>query len=265
MLGAIAGDIIGSVHEFTRNDNPDFELFTERSSPTDDSLLTCAVAAACLEGAGRYHEHLLETFDAAERSRSLPPIGPGWGTGFAAWARDREPAGRDSCGNGAAMRVSAIGWLHDDDAVILREAERSALPSHAHPEGIRGARCTALCVAVARRTRDPAAVRTVAEGFYGKLPRVADLRKGHVYDETCQVCVPAALALACESPSFEATVRAACSIRGDADTLAAIAGSVAEGLHGIPEPIAREARSRLARGYPEAERQLAVALEARGR
>lgn len=265
MIGAIAGDIIGSVHEFTGNENPGFPLFAERSSPTDDSLLTCAVAAACLEGKGRYREHLLDAYEAANRASAGAPIGPGWGMGFAAWADARGPCGRDSFGNGSAMRVSAIGWLLDDRDVILAEAERSALPSHAHPEGIRGACCVALCVATARLTRDAAAVRRIAESFYGDLPGIAAIRRDHRYNETCQGCVPEAVAIACASADFESAIRGACSIRGDADTLAAIAGSIAEGLHGVPPPIAREARSRLRRWYPHAERQLAEALARVGR
>lgn len=260
MIGAIAGDIIGSVHEFTDNADPDFPLFAPTASPTDDSLLTCAVAAACLEGAGRYREHLLDAYEAANRVSDSVPIGPGWGMGFAAWADARGPSGRDSFGNGSAMRVSAIGWLLDDREAILAEAERSALPSHAHPEGIRGARCVALCVATARLTRDPAAVRRAAGEFYGQLPEIAAIRRDHRYNETCQGCVPEALAIACAAPDYESAVRLACSIRGDADTLAAIAGAVAEGLHGVPRAIAREARSRLRRWYPHAERQLAAAL-----
>lgn len=263
MLGAIAGDIIGSVHEFARNADPSFPLFVDRSSPTDDSLLTCAVGAACLEGKGRYREHLLEAYDLASAATPGAPIGPGWGSGFAAWAEAREPDGRMSHGNGSAMRVSAIGWLMDDPEAILREAERSALPSHADPEGIRGAQCVALCVAVARLTRDATAVRAAAARFYGELPDPERVRAEHRYNETCPGCVPDALALACDSRDYESAVRAACSIRGDADTLAAIAGAVAEGLHGVPHPIAAEARSRLGRWYPPAARQLSAFLARR--
>lgn len=265
MLGAIAGDIIGSVHEFTGNADPCFPLFVGRSSPTDDSLLTCAVGAACLEGRGRYREHLLEAYETGSASGRAAPIGPGWGLGFAAWAEAGDPDGRRSHGNGSAMRVSAIGWLLDDPDAILGEAERSALPSHADPEGIRGAQCVALCVAIARLTRDAGAVRAAAGRFYGELPDPARVRAEHAYNETCQGCVPDALALACASRDFESAIRDACSIRGDADTLAAIAGAVAEGLHGIPAAIAEEARTRLRRWYPGSERQLAAFLRRTGR
>lgn len=250
MLGAIAGDIIGSVHEFTGNRREDFPLFTERSSPTDDSLLTCAVASACLGGEGRYREHLVEAYRRAEDGPRLAPLPPSWGSGFGDWASAGGSRRNDSLGNGAAMRVSAVAWAFADAASVRREARLSALPSHAHPEGVRGAQCAALAVFVARTTRDPAEVRRVAESLYGSLPSLPRLRREHTYDETCPVCVPAAMTLAIETDSYEACVRAACSLGGDADTLAAIAGAVAEGLWGIPPEIAAPAMDRLRLAYP---------------
>lgn len=256
MLGAVAGDIIGSVHEFSENEDPDFALFVARSGPTDDSLLTCAVARACLRGDGDYRRELLATFRRAERSPPPGAMAPGWGLGFAEWAASEAIPGRLSFGNGAAMRVSPIAWAWSTEADVLREAENSALPSHAHPEGVRGAQATALAVLVARLSRDPDAVREVARRFYPSLPSADAVRREHRYDESCQRCVPAALALACEAPDYETTVRWACSVRGDADTLAAIAGAVAEGLHGVPDAIAREAGHRLRSAYPWAARTL---------
>jgi ADP-ribosylglycohydrolase len=260
MIGAIAGDIIGSVHEFTRNRRDDFPLFTEQSSPTDDSLLTCAVAGACLDGDRRYGPRLVEAFRLAEAGPRLAPLGPSWGSGFSDWASEGGTRRNRSLGNGAAMRVAALAWAFSDARSVQREARLSALPSHAHPEGIRGAQCAALATFVARTSRDRAAVRRVAERFYGPLPTWERLRRDHAYDETCPVCVPAALAIALETNGYEACVRAACSIGGDADTLAAIAGAVAEGLWGVPHPIAEAARARLASAYPWAAR-----LEARAR
>lgn len=250
MLGAIAGDIIGSVHEFASNTRDDFPLFTDRSSPTDDSLLTCAVAEACLAGSTDYRSHILDGFRRAEHGPRTAPLGPAWGTGFRQWADEGGSAIRESYGNGAAMRVSAIGWAMRSRAQVLRHARLSALPSHAHPEGVRGARCAALAVFVARTTRDPSRVRAVAEEFYGPLPGLDELRSSHGYDESCQACVPAAMAMAVGTASFEACVRLACSIRGDADTLAAISGAVSEALWGVPPEIEAEALSRLGRHYP---------------
>lgn len=256
MLGAIAGDIIGSVHEFTRNRRDDFTLFVERSSPTDDSLLTCAVALACLDASVGYAGRLVEAYRLAESSPGGAPLDPSWGNGFRDWASEGGARSGDSLGNGAAMRVSAIAWAHDDERDVLRQARLSALPSHAHPEGVRGAQCAALATFVARTTRDPARVRQAAERFYGPLPSLDQLRREHRYDETCPVCVPAAMAIAAETAGYEACVRAACSIGGDADTLAAIAGGVSEALWGVPAPIAEEARRRLDVAYPWAARVL---------
>lgn len=260
MIGAVAGDIIGSVHEFSSNTRDDFPLFAERSSPTDDSLLTCAVAEACLAGSSDYRAHILGGFRRAEEGPRTAPLGPAWGTGFRQWAEEGGVEARRSFGNGAAMRVSAIGWALRTRPEVLRHARLSALPSHAHPEGIRGARCAALAVFVARTTRDPDEVRRAAEEFYGPLPSLDQLRSSHAYDESCQVCVPAAMALAAGTDSFEACVRLACSIRGDADTLAAISGAVSEALWGIPPDVEAEALSRLDRHYPWA---AAVARRAR--
>jgi len=250
MLGAIAGDIIGSVHEFTRNRREDFPLFVRSSSPTDDSLLTCAIAQACLDGSEAYAERLVEAYRRTAASPGSAALDPSWGTGFADWASGGGVGRGDSLGNGAAMRVSAVAWAHDKPDEVLRQARLSALPSHGHPEGVRGAQCAALAAFVARTTRDPKKVRRVAEDFYGTLPTLGQLRRDHRYDETCPVCVPAAMALAVETPDYESCVRAACSIGGDADTLAAIAGAVSEGLWGVPEPVASEALARLGAAYP---------------
>jgi ADP-ribosyl-[dinitrogen reductase] hydrolase len=250
MIGAIAGDIIGSVHEFTRNRCADFPLFVQASSPTDDTLLTCAVARACLDRSADYRGRILEAFRLAESRPCAASIGPGWGVGFRDWASEGGPGVRESFGNGAAMRVSAVGWSFGSREEVLAQARLSALPSHAHPEGVRGAQCAALAVFLARTTGDPSAVRRATEAFYGHLPGLDGLRRGHVYDESCQVCVPAALAIATETRDYESCVRAACSIGGDADTLAAIAGAVAEALWGVPPAIAAEAMARLEACYP---------------
>lgn len=250
MLGAIAGDIIGSVHEFSRNERDDFELFVPASSPTDDSLLTAAVARAVLRGDRDYRPYLLEAFVDAKRHAGKAPLSPAFGAGFAEWAESGGGHDNDSLGNGAAMRVSPVAWAFADLRDAVAHAELTARPSHAHPEGIKGAVCVAACVWTARRTRDPEAVRAVAETYYGPLPRLPHIRRNHAYNETCQGCVPEALAIAVGTGSFEAAVRFAASIRGDADTLAAIAGSVSQALWGIPDSIRARAFAIAAACYP---------------
>lgn len=250
MLGAIAGDIIGSVHEFAGNERDDFELFVPRSSPTDDSLLTMAVAQAVLAGDIDYRPCLLGAFAFSRRHAGKAPLPPAFGTGFVEWAESGGGHDKDSYGNGSAMRVSPVAWAFDDLREVVAHAELSARPSHAHPEGIKGAVCVAACVWTARRTRDPQAVRAVAETYYGPLPGLPRIRRTHVYNETCQGCVPEALAIAVGTGSFEAAVRFAASIRGDADTLAAIAGSVSQALWGIPGAIREQALAVARNCYP---------------
>lgn len=257
MLGAIAGDIIGSVHEFSANERDDFDLFVPKSSPTDDSLLTMAVARALLEGDRDYRRHLLEAVSFSDEHQRLAPLNPAYGTGFLAWVRSGAPEGRESFGNGSAMRVSPVAWAFADLDEVLAHAELTARPSHAHPEGIKGALCTAACVWTARRTRDPRAVRAIAERYYGPLPTLEAIRRDHRYDETCKACVPVCMAIATATDGYEASVRFAASIKGDADTLAAITGSVSQALHGIPATIRARALSIAAKCYPGMDRVVA--------
>ena len=248
MLGALAGDTIGSVHEFTGNADPAFPLFVARSCPTDDSLLTGAIAQGLLDGTSDFRPYLLEAVRRAHACDA--PTSPCWGAGFLNWADAGGTYDNDSFGNGAAMRVSPVGWAARDEAEALELARLTAQPSHAHPEGIKGAQCTALCVWVARTTRDPDAVRAAAQRFYPQLPDWDHLQRTHRFNETCQGCVPACVTLATECEDFEQTVRAACSIRGDADTLAAIAGAIAHALHGVPAAIRTETLARTQPYYP---------------
>jgi ADP-ribosylglycohydrolase len=248
MLGALAGDTIGSVLEFSRNTDPAFPLFTAHSCPTDDGLLTGAIAQALLDGQTDFRPYLIEAVRRTEGSAA--PMSPCWGSGFYGWALAGGTYDKDSYGNGAAMRVSPVAWVARDEAEVLELAALTAQPSHCHPEGIKGAQCIALCVWVARQTRDPAAVRAAAERFYPDLPTWDFVQKNHRYNETCQGCVPDCVTLATECESFEETIRAACSIRGDADTLAAIAGAISHALHGVPTDIRQETIARTQPHYP---------------
>ena len=248
MLGALAGDTIGSVHEFTGNTDPAFPLFTARCCPTDDGLLTGAIAQGLLDGTNDFRPYLL---GAVRRTQHIDaPMSPCWGSGFLNWALAGGQHDNDSFGNGAAMRVSPVGWAARDEAEVLELARLTAQPSHAHPEGIKGAQCTALCVWVARTTRDPDAVRAAARRFYPDLPDWDHIQRTHRFDETCQGCVPTCITLATECDDYEETIRAACSIRGDADTLAAIAGAIAHGLYGVPTDIRTETIARTRPHYP---------------
>jgi type I restriction enzyme M protein len=218
-------------------------------------LLTGAIAQALLDGQTDFRPYLLAAVKRAEGSQA--PTSPCWGSGFYHWALGGGTYDKDSYGNGAAMRVSPVAWAARDEAEVLALAALTAQPSHCHPEGIKGAQCTALCVWVARQTRDPAAVRAAAERFYPVLPTWDFVQKNHRYNETCQGCVPECLAIAVGTPDFETAVRFAASIRGDADTLAAITGSVSQALWGVPRAIREQSLTIAARCYPGMELTLA--------
>jgi ADP-ribosylglycohydrolase len=257
MLGAIAGDIIGSVHEFSRNEDQGFPLFAERSCPTDDSLLTWAVAETILRGERDYKPRLVGMLGYYEKNCQHATLPAAFGGGFSAWVDDGAKGERNSFGNGSAMRVSPVAWAFDDLETVLEHATLSARPSHAHPEGIKGAQAVAAAIWTARKYRNPAAVRAVAESFYGPLPDLEVIRKTHTYNETCQGCVPECLAIAVGTADYESAVRFASSIRGDADTLAAITGSISQALWGLPKAIREQSLAIAARSYPGMERTVA--------
>lgn len=238
MLGAIAGDIIGSIHEFTAAPGPDAELLTEAHHYTDDTLLTLATAE-CLLTDGDYA--------AAYRQACLDHPQQSWGLRFAAWARSEATGPYGSFGNGAAMRVAPVGWWATTDREALEEAGRSAEVTHDHPEGIKGAQATALGVYLCRCGLPMPEVRKRIErecGYDLSQP-FERIRAESRYNETCQGTVPPALTIALQSESFEDVMRRCLSIDADTDTLACIAGAVAEARFGVPEWIRVEALRRL--------------------
>lgn len=241
MLGAIAGDIIGSPYEFDHCNikTTDFPLFSSASQFTDDTVLTVATAEVLMEGGGY-----------ADTYRDYHSVYPhaGWGTGFEAWARSRIRKPYNSYGNGAAMRVSPVGWAFPTLDETLKEAERSASVSHNHPEGIKGAQATAAAVYLARTGATKTDIKTfVRRGFGYDLSRTLDeIRPLYRHVESCQETVPEAVTAFLESDSFEDAVRKAVSLGGDSDTLTCITGGIAEAFYGgVPEEIAAEVLKRL--------------------
>lgn len=241
MLGAIAGDIIGSPFEFDHNNvkTTAFPLFNGRSEFTDDSILTVATADVLMNG-GEFAETYRRYF------RMYPFAG--WGCMFRQWCRDPAMGPYDSFGNGAAMRVSPIGWAFSTLEKTLAEAERSAMVSHNHPEGVKGAQATAAAIFMARTGADREEIRRFVTDVFGyDLSRTLDdIRPSYHHVESCQETVPEALTAFLESENFEDAVRKAVSLGGDSDTLACIAGSVAEAFYGgVPSSIASESLARL--------------------
>lgn len=238
LFGAIAGDIIGSRHEWKACTDPQFALFSKSSKFTDDSVLTIAVADAILTQRG-YGEAIVEY------ARRYPKAG--YGSFFRRWLANDGVEPYNSFGNGSAMRVSPVAWAFKAEEEVLREAERSAAVTHNHPEGIKGAQSVALAIYLARTGADKGQVRKEIEARFGyNLHRTLDeIRPVYQWDSTSPGSVPESIISFLESTNFESTIRNAILLGGDADTMAAIAGSIAEAYYGVPEEIVAEVRKRL--------------------
>jgi ADP-ribosylglycohydrolase len=233
MIGAIAGDIIGSVYEFGRTKSKEFPLFGPDSHFTDDTVLTIAVANAILTDCD-YRRAVLEF------GRRYP--NSGYGGHFREWLGSSDPKPYNSWGNGSAMRVSPVGFAFNSVDDVLREAARTAEFTHNHPEGIKGAQATALAVFLARTGRDKDLIRTeITSRFAYDLARtVDDIRPSYGFDESCQRTVPEAIVAFLDSTSYEDAVRNAVSLGGDSDTLACITGGIAEAFYGPVSPSIRQ-------------------------
>ena len=232
MLGAIAGDVIGSVYERRPVKRTDFPLFAAGSRFTDDTVLTVATMEALLEGGD---------YEGAYRRWARRYPRAGYGGTFRKWIWDPGMGPYGSFGNGSAMRVSPVGWACSDAAGVLAEAERSAAVTHNHPEGIRGAQAVALAVFLARSGVGREDIRGEIAGRFGYDLRrtVEQIRPGYRFDVTCQGSVPEAIIAFLDSEDTEHAIRLAVSLGGDADTQAAIAGSIAEAFYGgVPAEIA---------------------------
>jgi ADP-ribosylglycohydrolase len=239
MLGAIAGDIIGSAHEWAGTKTKDFPLFVPASRFTDDTVLTVAVAERLVSG-GDYVDLFHDYYHAYPDA--------GFGDHFADWAEHRRRKPYKSWGNGSAMRVSPIGLAGNHIDVVRREARASARVTHNHPEGIRGAEATAAAVFLAWGPNDKDDIRQYLETEFGYYlgDRLDDIRDDYAFDVSCQGSVPQSIVAFLEAEDYEDAVRNAISLGGDADTMAAIAGGIAEAYYGgVPDDIRREALSHL--------------------
>ena len=242
MYGAILGDLIGAPWEFKRMKRKDFTpIIRPDTGITDDSIMTVAIA-----------DSLLHEIPPAEAMRDwgrrvMPAENvAGYGASFIKWLASPElQPPYNSYGNGAAMRVSPAGWLYDDLDVTLEVARLVTDVTHNHPEGIKGAQATAMAIFLARQGETTQNIRqSIQERFMYDLDRTVDrCREEHIYNETCQICVPDAIICALDSESYEDAVRSAVSLGGDADTLGAIAGSIAEAIHAIPDDLIAQAQS----------------------
>lgn len=265
MLGAMIGDIAGSKYEFNNTFDYDFEMFGEGCDFTDDTICTVAIADAILNGRS-YQESLLDW------CRRYPSPKGAYGGRFAGWIRSLDPQPYNSFGNGSAMRVSPVAWLFDDLSQVLEEAEKTALPTHNHPEGIKGAKAVAHAIWHFRKSRFSEESKdseneetkglknenakaskdenetiqgfmSIARSYYEDFDtRVYPKGK---FDETCMDAVPLSFYLLSQASSFEDAIRLAISHGGDSDTIGAIVGSIAEARFGIPQEMKEKALSYL--------------------
>lgn len=239
MLGAIAGDMIGSRFERNNFKSKDFPLFTAATTFTDDTVMTIAVADALLNG--KDYEDALKIW-----GRRYPLAG--YGGTFRLWLMGMVKGPYNSWGNGSAMRVSPVGWLGEDLKEVLAEADASASVTHNHPEGIKGAQAIAASIFLARKGYEKEAIRTycIATFGYDLHRKLSDIRPNYEFDVSCQGSVPEAIICFLESEDFEDAIRNAISLGGDSDTIAAMAGSIAEAYYGaVPGGIAEEVMRRL--------------------
>ncbi len=234
MLGAICGDIIGSVYEHENLKSKDFPLFQKECHFTDDTVLTCAVADAILHDRP-FSENIKKFYHFYPKA--------GYGFMFSRWAMSSETRGYGSFGNGSAMRVSPVGWAYDSLDDVVEKAEETAAVTHDHPEGIKGAKAIAGAVYLARKDGRKDDIHAFASDLGYDLEFTLDsIREDYQFYATCQQSVPQAIVAFLESTDFEDAIRNAISIGGDSDTIACMTGSIAEAYYGgVPIKIREQA------------------------
>ena len=234
IIGATAGDIIGSIYEFDNVYSTDFPLFSDGCCATDDSIMTFATMDVLINK-GDYSE----TYQRYGRKYPDPDYG-GYGGNFNEWIYSQYPRPYNSWGNGSAMRVSPIGWAFDTLEQTIEEAKNSAIVTHNHPEGIKGAQATASAIYLARngKTKDEIKNYIISTFNYDLDRKIDDIREIYDFDVSCQGSVPEAIIAFLESTDYENAIRLAISIGGDSDTIGCITGGIAEAFYGcVPDNI----------------------------
>lgn len=249
MLGAIIGDIVGSPYEFDENNikTTNFPLFSDQSVFTDDTVMTVAVARALMDTYGSDEDTILNALTMQMRALGRNYPGRGYGGMFQAWLLVDTAEAYNSFGNGSAMRVAAAGWLYRTLEETLHAAELTAKVTHNHPEGIKGAQAVAAAIFLARLRLPKDDIRAYLSRTFGyDLSRtLKQIRPTYKMDETCQGSVPEAIIAFLEGQGFVDVLRKAVSLGGDSDTIACIAGAIAEAYYGIPEQVEKDGLDRL--------------------
>jgi type I restriction enzyme M protein len=253
MIGAIAGDIIGSRFEFINCKSKEFKLFSKDCFFTDDSLMTLAIAKAIMETAKNKMQNKNE-YDAAFHDalgkltvKHMQELGRkysncGFGGMFRKWILNKDPKPYNSYGNGAAMRISSIGFIANNILQAQQLAKTITEVTHNHPEGIKGAQATAAAIVMARNGAQKKEIKQyIIDNYYPLNFCIDDIRDTYFFNETCQGTVPQAIECFLESESFEDAIRIGVSLGGDTDTMCAITGGIAEAYYGVPEDIKEKA------------------------
>lgn len=231
IIGAVIGDVIGSVFEWNNIKTTEFDLFNPKCDFTDDTVLTIAIADCILN-----EKDFAKTI--WEYGRKYP--GRGYGGNFRNWLQQDNLRPYGSFGNGSAMRASAVGFAFDDIQTVLEVAKQTAEVTHNHPEGIKGAQATATAILLARQGKSKQEIKDyITSTFNYNLDFTIDhIRPTYNYDVTCQGSVPQAIVAFLESSDFESAIRLAISIGGDSDTIACITGGIASAYYNeIPKEI----------------------------
>lgn len=255
MLGAIIGDIVGSRFEFNNYRKKDFELFTEDCDVTDDSIMSLAVAEALMdaaEGDGlpegvagegtKTYRNL--SFLAIQHMQTIGRQYPdcGFGGMFGQWVFKKNPEPYNSFGNGAAMRISPAGWVANTEAEVKILSQAVTEVTHNHPEGLKGAEACAMAIFLARNKKTKEEIRSrISKDYYSLDFTIDEIRDTYQFNETCQDTVPQGITAFLDGDGFEDVIRTAISCGGDSDTLAAIAGSIAEAYYGVPDSLEKQA------------------------
>lgn len=238
MLGAIIGDVVGSLYEFESDKTKDFELFAQGSHLTDDSYMTIAVGCACAKAELDNEEDFKSwvIYYMRKIGRDFPSAG--YGYHFFRWIKSDFMGAYNSFGNGSAMRVSPVAWVAQSLEQAEKLAKWSAEVTHNHPEGVKGAQAVAGAVYLAKEGKSKTQIKDYIEQNYYTLDFTIDeIRPDYEFDVTCQGSVPQAIQCFLESTDFEDAIRNAVSLGGDGDTQSAMAGAIAEAYYGIPDDI----------------------------
>ena len=266
MLGAILGDIVGSPFEFDRGKKiKDFgPLFSDKSGFTDDTVMTVAVADALMNaGIDADVESIRKEVIKSMKDWGRRYLDSGFGSKFIWWLMLEDESPYGSWGNGSAMRVSAAGWFYDSLERTREVARATAEVTHNHPEGIKGAECTAAAIYMARtgKTKEEIKQYIIDEFGYDLSRTLDEIRPDYHHVESCQETVPEAVTAFLEGEDFEDVVRCAVSLGGDCDTLTCIATSIAEAFYGFPEEYREDTLNRIPEDMNEVYKRFTAQIE----